>query len=234
MGAPLAIKASPIKAAAQYAAGLVVAAFFVGLLSFTFSFLGTIFCATLAGMMLGALRTHKWQSIPVSLLFPLVIFILFKGMKTELSGRQVLLVAIACFSIFWVTYAVAAALFFFERKGQPAAGVPSQVQSATVAGSGSLAESSSARGAEGPKSNGHLSLDMLEGAWSLEGTTAAGSQNRRISINKGELTLSVCDSSSQARVLARARVQVCAAGSSPILLVCEPGAEAGSDTIVSI
>ena len=86
------IRAVPLKTAAQYAGGLAIATFFVVLLSFVFSFLGTLFCAALAGLMLGALRTHKWQSILISLLFPLVIFTLLKGMKTELQERQILLV----------------------------------------------------------------------------------------------------------------------------------------------
>ena len=39
------MRAVPLKAAAQYVRGLVVAASFVLLLSFTFCYLGTLFCA---------------------------------------------------------------------------------------------------------------------------------------------------------------------------------------------
>jgi hypothetical protein len=234
MGTPVTIKAAPLKAAAQYVGGLLVALFFVVLLSFTFSFLGTIFCATLAGMMLGALRTHKWQSIPVSLLFPLVIFALLRGLKTELGERQILLVALACFSIFWLTYAVAAALFFFERKAPSSTVPPFPIQPVGGTQPGSRAEKAPVGRAESSNQNGQLSLEMLAGTWSLEPGTAAQLQNRRISIQKERLTLSVVDSSGQTRVLASARVKLCAADSGSTLLVCEPGAEAGSDTPVRI
>jgi hypothetical protein len=212
----------PLKAAAQYAGGLAIGTFFVVLLSFIFSFLGTIFCAALAGMMLGTLHTHKWQSIPVSLLFPLVIFTLLKGMKTELEERQILLVSLACFSVFWLTYGMAATLSFFERKRQPAAGRPSQIRPA------------SAGGAEAPKRNGCLSLEMLQGDWSPEASYPAPFQIRRIRIQKEKLTLSVAEPGGKVRILGSAQLKLCPAHSLPTLLVSEPEAEAGSDTIVSI
>ena len=226
----------PLKAAAQYAGGLAIATFFVVLLSLIFSFLGTIFCAALAGMMLGTLRTHKWQSIPVSLLFPLVIFTLLKGMKTELEERQILLVSLACFSVFWLTYGVAAVLFFFERKGPPRAGSPSQVRSASGARpeGEAVTERASASGAKAPKDNGWLSLEMLQGDWSPEASAPAQLQKRRMSIQKGQLTLSVADASGQVRILGSAQVKLCTADSPPTLLVSEPDARAGSDTIASI
>jgi hypothetical protein len=117
-----------IKAAAQYVGGLAIVAFFVVLLSITFSFLGTIFCAALAGMMLGTMRTHKWHAVPVSLLFPGLIWALLKGMRTQLGAHQVLMVSLACLAMFWVSYAMAAALFYFERKKPqaPVAAAPSR------------------------------------------------------------------------------------------------------------
>ena len=225
----------PLKAAAQYAGGLAIATFFVVLLSFTFSFLGTIFCAALAGMMLGTLRTHKWQSIPVSLLFPLVIFTLLKGMKTELEERQILLVSLACFSVFWLTYGVAATLFLFERKGQPAAGRPAQIRSASAARpEGEPApERASAGRAEVPKHNGWLSLEMLQGDWSPEASNPAPFPIRRISIQKEKLTVSVAEPGGKVRILGSAQLKLCPAHSLPTLLVSEPEAEAGSATSVS-
>lgn len=230
------MRAVPFKAAAQYVGGLVVAAVFVVLLSFTFSFLGTIFCAALAGMMLGALRTHKWLSIPVSLLFPLVIFTLLKGMKSELAERQVLLVALACFSIFWLTYGVAAALFFFERKGPPSAGRPAQIRPVCAARTEgeSVAQGATAGAAEVLNHNGGLSLEMLQGTWSPETSAPAQARNWRMSIQKEELTLSAVDASGHVRSLASARLKLCAADSRPTLLISAPDAEANSDTLVSI
>lgn len=236
MGSDWTTRAVPLKAAAQYVGGLVIAAFFVALLSFTFSFLGTIFCAALAGMMLGALRAYKWQSIPVSLLFPLVLVTVLKGMKTELGDQQILLVSLACFSVFWLTYGVAAALFFFERKGQPSAGARSQIRPVSAAGpEGEPAtERASASGAEVPKHNGWLSLEMLQGNWSPEESAPAKFQNRRMSIQNEKMTLSIADSCGQVKILASAQVKLCIVDSLPTLLVSEPDAEASSDRIVSI
>jgi hypothetical protein len=229
------MRAVPFKAAAQYVGGLVIAAFFVVLLSFTFSFLGTIFCAALAGMMLGALRTHKWQSVPVSLLFPLVIFILLRGMKTELSERQVLLVSLACFSIFWLTYGVGAALFFFERKGPSSTGHPAQAQSVCAARpeGESVTERVSAGGAEVPKHNGWLSLDMLQGTWAPDASAPAQVRNWRMSIQQEELTLSEAQGGGQVKILAIAQLKLCATDARPTLLVSKPDAEASPDSSVS-
>jgi hypothetical protein len=126
----------PLKGALQHLGGFAVAAFFVFLLSFTFSFLGTIFCAAVGGMMLGAVRGYRWQSIPVSLLFPGVILVLLKGMRTELGDRQVLLVALACFGIFWLTYGVAAALFVVEGRGKAPSARPAGKETGRQVGRG--------------------------------------------------------------------------------------------------
>jgi len=142
-----------------------IAAFFVALLSFIFSFLGNIFCAALAGMMLGALRTHKWQSIPVSLLFPFVLLVLLRGMKAELDARQIVVLSLASFSAFWLTYGAAAMLFFAERKGHPSAGGRSRGRSAPAARPDGkcLTESAAAGVAAAPQPNGWLSSICCRG-----------------------------------------------------------------------
>lgn len=230
------MKAWPLKVAAQYAGGLLIAAFFAVLLSFTFSFLGTIFCAALAGMMLGALRTRLWQSIPVSLLFPLIIVTLMRGMKTELAGKQISIVALACFSVFWLTYVVAAALFFFERKGPSAAGSKPQIQPASAPrpGGEGLMETATVQAAGSLKRNSFLTLEMLEGKWSAEGSAQAQDQQRRMSIEKENLILSVSDSEGGLRILGRAHVKLCAPDTDPTLLLSTSGAQDSSDTVVSI
>jgi len=236
MGADRIIRAGPLKATAQYVGGLALAAFFVVLLSFTFSFLGTILCAALSGMMLGALRSYKWHAIPVSLLFPLVIFTLLKGMKTELGGRQVIFVALACFATFWLTYGVAALLFRFEGKGQPLAGCsapsrpmpdarPSREQAAQTAGS---------LNSQGPKANGWLSLEMLQGDWFGQTGAHTQFQSCRISIHEERLTLLGVDSSGHARILARAQLKLDTVSTPQTGQPSEPAAEADPDTLVSI
>jgi len=225
------MRPGPIQTAAQYLGGLITAAFFVVLLTFIFSFLGTIFCAALAGMMLGALRTLKWQSIPVSLIFPVVIFTLLRGMKTDLAGRQILLLAVVCFSVFWVSYGVAAALFFVERKNPRSAVSASQDRAASTM---PVTEPLVAPVAEGAVRNGSLNLEVLQGDWTGEATAGASYQNRRLSIQQERLTLSVADSSGQVKLLAKAQVRLCTLGSLPTLLVAENGTETSADTLVCI
>jgi hypothetical protein len=236
MGAHRIIRAVPLKATAQYVGGLVITAFFVVLLSFTFSFLGTIFCAALAGMMLGALGTHRWRAIPVSFLFPLTIFMLLKGMRTALGERQVLLVSLACFSIFWLTYALAAALFVFERKRQPSADGLAPVRPVPAPGTEAqrAAQTAATGGAAAPKHNGWLSLEMLQGNWSGEEGAHPRFQNRRIRIQRDGLTLFGVDASGQATVLAQAEVKLCTLSSPQTFQLRKPAIETAADTLVSI
>ena len=49
----------PIKAALKHAAAWGIVVGFVSLLTIIFSFLGTLFCAALGGMMMGASKAHK-------------------------------------------------------------------------------------------------------------------------------------------------------------------------------
>src|SRR5208282_5423278 len=92
----------------------------VVLLSLLFTFLGTITCAVLVGMMMGALKGAKWFSVSVSV----VIFSMARGARVELTMQQVLLLAALCFGVFWVTYLVSAVLFFCEQKERRSARPP--------------------------------------------------------------------------------------------------------------
>lgn len=211
-----------LKAVARFTGGMALAACFVALLSFIFSFLGAIFCAALAGMMLGAVRGYKWLAVPVSLLSPGVLFLLLKVMKTQLEGRQVLLVTLACFMIFWLTYGVAAALFLFERKGPASVArplAPGQPERQFTIAAASAPEASVL------KPNGHLTLEMLQGTWAGESRVNGEGEGRRISIDKERLTLCAVDSRGQTRVLASAHVTLCDAGSPTTLQLAQPPAE---------
>jgi hypothetical protein len=212
-----------VKAGAGYLGGVLLATFFVVLLSYIFSFLGTIFCAALAGMMLGALPTQKWHSIPISIIFPLVIFGLLRGMKTELAGTQVLVIATICFSAFWLAYVVARALFFYEQTK------PAQSDSQAQPGLGFTAvpvsETSIPRAvpgaAEACGTNGAFSLEMLQGNWLQDIHAQARVETRRLSLENENLTLSVVDSTDRIKVLARATVKLCTVDSAPTLLISE-------------
>src|ERR1035438_8644004 len=57
----------PLKSAVQNVGLCSVLVFFVVLLTLVFSFLGTIICAALAGMMMGATRPSRWLSVPTAM-----------------------------------------------------------------------------------------------------------------------------------------------------------------------
>ena len=93
----------------------------VVLLSCLFTFLGTITCAVLVGMMLGAFKGARWFAVAASLVFPGVIFGMVRGARVELTSQQVIVLAGLCFGVFWATYLVSAFLFFCEQKGKRSA-----------------------------------------------------------------------------------------------------------------
>jgi len=202
----------PIKVAVQYLLGAVVIAFFVSLLTFIFSFLGTIFCAALAGMMLGALKNLRWQSIPFSLLFPSVIVGLLRVTKAELPASQVLVLAFSAFGAFWLTYVAAAFLLAFERKNQPVPDVALVQLPATRSGPGEPESEPSeslvaaAHGAA-PDREADLNLGVLEGKWLFEAHTNHQTPRRKVlEFRDDKLVLSVTEPSGTVSLFAECQV----------------------------
>src|SRR5690242_19706389 len=92
--------------ALRHFAGWGIILFFMGLLTLIFSFLGSFFCAGLAGMMVGSVKFSRPQTIALSFLAPLVLgSILFIG-HTQLPGWQILLLSGLSLGIFWFTYLI--------------------------------------------------------------------------------------------------------------------------------
>ena len=110
------MNATAIRTAGRYLGAWGAIVFFVVLLSAIFTFLGTITCAVLAGMMTGAVKGAKWFSVSVSLVFPAVIFGMVRSASVELTQQQVILLGALCFGAFWVTHLVSAVVFFCEHR----------------------------------------------------------------------------------------------------------------------
>src|SRR5438105_3975761 len=141
------MKIMPIIAVARYFGGWAIIVFFIALLTFIFSFLGTILCAVLAGMMFGAVRSVWWKTLAASAVFPGVLLGVLLASKTEMLSTQIMLLALLCFGTFWGTYWLALALFCYERKGQQSsAKVEAQAQRRSPAAG--------------------LNLTVLQGNWS--------------------------------------------------------------------
>lgn len=91
--------------------------FFVVLLTAIFSFLGTLTCCVLVGMMMGSARGSRAYAIPVSLVFPAVTMALFLFPEPSVPIPKAVSLSGLGFGAFWVTYAVTFAVIALEGRG---------------------------------------------------------------------------------------------------------------------
>jgi hypothetical protein len=188
-----------LKIAVTYLAGWGLAVFFVTLLSFIFSFLGTIFCAAVAGMMLGTTRQARVLALPTSVIFPGVVFALLRGMKSDLPLVQVTEVAAACFGAFWLVFGLAVGLVACERKGAATPpGARANRRAGTVAVTPGVINAS-VRG----------DLRQLDGRWLEEAAAAKLQESKRVlEIKRGQLELNQVERDGRARLLVRGEVRL--------------------------
>ncbi len=179
----------------------------VVLLSCLFTFLGTITCAVLVGMMLGAFKGARWFSAAVSLVFPGVIFGMVRGAKVDLTSQQVVLLEVLCFGVFWATYLVSAFLFFCEQKERKAPRLLTselRAQTPVQAEPVSCFEHSPAAAvleAGGPSLEPRLA--QLQGNWVREASGAGGPACQRvIQIKDARLELKAIDASGRITLVA--------------------------------
>ena len=188
-----------LKFAATYLAGWGLAVFFVSLLSFIFSFLGTIFCAAVAGMMLGTTRQARSLAVPTSVIFPAVIFALLRGLKSDLPLGQVTELAVVCFGAFWLIFGLAVGLVACERKGTITPSEASAKRRPVMA-----AKTSSL--ANAPIRDG---LEQLDGRWLEEATASRLQASKKvIEIKRGQLQLNQVERDGRARLLVRGEVRL--------------------------
>jgi hypothetical protein len=101
-------------------AGLsLVVVLIVALLTLLFSFLGTITCAAVVGMMMAAMRQPKLQALLVSLMFPVVSYAFSSLSGAGLPIEKRLLLALLCLSVFAVTYLLTCGMLLLERQEAP-------------------------------------------------------------------------------------------------------------------
>ena len=201
------MNAVAIRTAGRYLGAWGAIVLCVILLSLLFTFLGTITCAVLAGMMMGAFKGAKWFSVSVSLVFPAVIFGMARGAKVELTPQQVSLLAALCFGTFWATYLVSAFVFFCEQKGKKASNRPaSAVQHETLAQGGQVAATGGVPAADLLRSTVPASescLEQLQGNWVCETPSAGQPLCRKvIQIKDSKLELRTVDASGRTTLLA--------------------------------
>ncbi len=201
------MNAVAVKTAGRYLGAWGAIVLCVILLSLLFTFLGTITCAVLAGMMMGAFKGANWFSVSVSLVFPVVIFGMARGAKVELAPQQITLLAALCFGTFWVTYVVSAFVFFQEQKVKKASRRPVPApQAEASAQDGQAIENGCAVAAQplGFTVLGRdLCLEQLQGIWVCEASGPAELRGKRvIHIKEARLELQAIDHSGRIILLA--------------------------------
>ncbi len=232
----------PIRTVVRYLGGWSILVFFVVLLTFIFSFLGTIFCSVLAGMMVAATKLPRWHTCALSLVFPGVLFSMLRSEKAELLGRQVLMLSLVCFGAYWLTFVLASLLVFYEAKvpagtakspGRKGSGLDSAVSAGNRARSAAPAETALAGRAATPSAP--FNLEALQGKWAYAGAGANGSgQHRTLEIVREVVRLSAADSQGRILFSAEAQVQVCPSTALPIVRLSPVPPSTPADTLVSI
>lgn len=177
----------PVKLALKHLCLWLVLVGVVLLLTLLFNFFGTLSCAALAGMMLGAIKHRRWLALPIAAVFPGVIFALMYFSKVELEGSKRIVVPALCFGLFWMTYFVTHLMMSAEAKSTPPR---AQTPAAT-------------------KQVEPLRLDQLQGRWRCESADHDGRvKHRVIEITRGHLVLSEFDAGGRQRLRAEAEVQL--------------------------
>jgi hypothetical protein len=202
------------KAVFGYAMGWVITICFVVLFSVIFSFVGTIICAALAGMMMGAARLPWWQSFALSMVFPGVISTTLRITRTELPAGQIVFVAMLCFAIFWVIYFALRALTAQEkvqsaeaRRASTRVRVSPRQTSTGVARPAPGCASGCGNGAD--TGLPAVSLQMLQGTWFARNGSPDTLHHRAIEISQDTLVVRLTDSQGQEQCLARGHLRIC-------------------------
>lgn len=193
------MNSSPVREFGRQAGIGLVLITFVALVTFMFSFLGTILCAALFGMMVGFSKKWKWQFVLISLLFPALLLasLYFSNSESVMSLKGSLGLAAVCFATFWATYLATCGLFLLE-------GGTHTCSAAAGEGRREL------RNRREPEPSWHdLHIEELQGAWQQEIAPTSGQTTRKvIEVNDNELTMSLVGEDGEMRILAKGELQI--------------------------
>ncbi len=201
------MNSEPVKLAFKHLCLWLVLAGVVLLLTLLFNFFGTLSCAALTGVMLGAIKHRRWLTLPVSLVFPGVVFALMYLSKVELEGQKRIVVPALCFGIFWMTYLVTCVMAVSEGKEASSRPQPAITPA---------------------KSIEKLRLDQLEGRWRFESAERDGQTEKKlIEIADGRLALTVLDSNGRVRLRMEGGVRLEDSAPAKVLVVSTDNKSSG-------
>jgi hypothetical protein len=159
----------------------------VALLTGLFSILGTITAAALCGMIMGASRRCRWQTILASAVFALTGFVVGQVAKADLELRQRLWIPALTFGTYWGVYLMTFLLMSME-KANPARPTAPPAGAAMPGRAGKTIP---------------ISLRDLEGRWHCESNGQSGQGgDRMIEITEHRFALKVRDAGGRVRLLA--------------------------------
>jgi hypothetical protein len=204
----------PIKTGLKYFSAWSLVALFVALLTIVFSFLGTVFCAALGGMMMGATRASLKMSLPFSMLCPGLLLAILRFQKSELANRQILILLVVCLMAFWVICAVSAALMAHEQKDSNSSGNPKADTNGQLSTAACSRESSSPIKAEPRQTEVATAATLgfqlreLDGHWCCETSGLDGrTRKRTLEIKGGAVLLSTLDAEGHVCACTRANLK---------------------------
>jgi hypothetical protein len=224
------MNATAVRTAGRYLGAWGAIVFGVILLSVIFTFLGTITCAVLVGMMMGAVKGARWFSVLVSFVFPAVIFGMVRTTRMELTPQQVIVLGTLCFGTFWATYLVSAFVFFCEQRERklPGVSIPASQLEQPVQG-GQVADSCVSM-----VPMGQSGLEQLQGNWVREASSAVESVTRQmIQITEARLELKAIDASGRTTLLGEGAVTLQSMRPAHLLAIPQGAAEP-ADFIVGL
>lgn len=165
----------------------------VVLLTMLFTILGTITCAVLTGVMMASTRHQRWQTIPVSIVFPGVVAALGSLARVELVGQQRIFLPALCFGAFWLTYFLMGAVAKLESKAVDVSAAPITAQTEKM-------EQEPVK---------ELRLEDLQGKWVLEATNANATGAKKIlEVAGNHVSLSVVESEGRAKLVGGSKVKL--------------------------
>jgi len=234
------MKLLAINRALRHLAGWGIILFFIGLLTLIFSFLGSFFCAGLAGMMVGSVKFSRPQTLALSFLAPLVLCsILFIG-HTQLPGWQILLLSGLSLGIFWFTCLIFRGVVWYERQGRQTTLEP-HTGSGVLKKEQTLQNSQGANPAPTPTARtvveqwGLLSLKLLQGKWSCADFNGkATNEHKTMEIEDGRLLLTVSDAGGNISFRGKGEVSLSSHQGDLRMTIANSLLDGSADTLVSI
>ncbi len=211
----------PIRVAAGAVGRLSAIILFVAFLTFTFNFLGTILCAVAIGVMMGGTKHARWQAVPVSVVFPAVVFVMLRSARTELVREQINGLSVLCFGAFWLTYGMTVLVGAVEKKEARGARVTG-IQAATDA---PLEGNAFAR----KEVVGELSVEALQGHWECEANQERHLARRELEITDRRVAIRAFDATGKLQWVAKGSLRLEHWGPTTRLLLSRNGGNGSAE-----